>query len=468
MSKIFITILVFLVQINGIMSKEIIIKMLSEKTNTKLGSEFNFTTNDDINAFYSSSSIEKNRFRTVIYKSKYIDGDWQAGKYFNIDAFYNVGNISCDSTRCYFSGCDSLNNCKIFYYNINDKNVYYDLGELINLPNTSSTQPHITTHKNQKALYFVSNRPGGKGGLDIWVSMMGRKGNFGSPLNLGVKINTFADDVTPYYNKWTDELYFSSNKDEKVFNVYKSSGKINKWKESVKEESLSSSEDDLYVYFVKNNKGYFSSNRGDTSCCMNNYSFTLTLPKQIKIDNAIKLDFLPLNLYFHNDEPDPRTTKKVTKKTYEQTYITYFQKEDVYIEQSENDNSIIKFFQDSIKGNYNRLNSVLDQMYSSLVSGNKIELHIKGYASPLHNADYNKNLSSRRISSLVNYVNQYKSSIFKQYINNKKLKFVIIPYGESKSSSKTSADPNNKKLSVYSLEAMLERKIQIIDVIVDD
>ena len=71
-----------------------------------------------------------------------------------------------------------LNNCKIFYYNINDKNVYYDLGELINLPNTSSTQPHITTHKNQKALYFASNRPGGKGGLDIWVSVMGRKGNF--------------------------------------------------------------------------------------------------------------------------------------------------------------------------------------------------------------------------------------------------------------------------------------------------
>ena len=131
-------------------------------------------------------------------------------------------------------------------------------------------------------------------------------------------------------------------------------------------------------------------------------------------------------------------------------------------------NSIIKFFQDSIKGNYTRLNSVLDQMYSSLVSGNKIELHIKGYASPLHNTDYNKNLSSRRISSLVNYVNQYKSSIFKLYINNKKLKFVIIPYGESKSSSKTSADPNNKKLSVNSLEAMLERKIQIIDVIVDD
>ena len=468
MSKIFITILVFVVQINSIMSQEIIIKMLSEKTNTKLGSEFNFVTNDNINAFYSSSSIENNRFRTAIYKSKYIDGDWQAGKYFNIDAFYNVGNISCDSTSCYFSACDSLNNCKIFYYNINDKNVYFDVGELINSPNSSNTQPHITIHKNQKALYFVSNRSGGKGGLDIWVSFMGRNGNFGSPLNLGSKINSFADEVTPYYNKWTEEIYFSTNKEKKVFNIYKSSGKINKWKESVKEENLSSKEDDLYVYFVKKDKGYFSSNRGDTSCCMNNYSFTYISQPPTKIDDLKKLDFLPLNLYFHNDEPDPRATKKTTKKTYEQTYITYFQKEDVYIEKSKNDTSIIKFFQDSIKGNYTRLNSVLDQIYSNLINGNKIELHIKGYASPLHNADYNKNLSSRRISSLVNYINQYKSSIFKQHINNKKLKFVIIPYGESKSSSKTSADPNNKRLSVYSLDAMLERKIQIIDVIIDD
>ena len=134
------------------------------------------------------------------------------------------------------------------------------------------------------------------------------------------------DDVTPYYNKWTEELYFSTNKDEKVFNVYKSSGKINKWKESVKEESLSSSEDDLYVYFVKNNKGYFSSNRGDTSCCMNNYSFTLTLPKQIKIDNAIKLDFLPFNLYFHNDEPDPRTTEKQLKRHMNKLILHIFRK----------------------------------------------------------------------------------------------------------------------------------------------
>ena len=124
MSKIFIITLVFLVQIKSIMSQEIIIKILSEKTNTKLGSEFNFITNDEINAFYSSSSIENNRFKTSIYKSKYINGDWQPGKYFNIGAFYNVGNISCDSATCYFSACDSLNNCKIFLYKITNLTLF--------------------------------------------------------------------------------------------------------------------------------------------------------------------------------------------------------------------------------------------------------------------------------------------------------------------------------------------------------
>lgn len=468
MPKIFVTILALLTQISSIMSQEIIIKILSEKTNTKLGSEFNFATTDDINAFYSSSSIEENRYKTRVFKTKFIDGKWQTGKRVNIDGFYNVGNISCDSIRCYFSACDSLNKCKIFYYNIDDKNVYIDVGELINSPNTSNTQPHITTHKNQKALYFVSNRPGGIGGLDIWVSILGRNGDFGSPLNLGEKVNSFADEITPYYNIWTEKIYFSTNKEDKVFNIYKSLGKINKWEEPIEEKNLNSKADDLYVYFVKKNKGYFSSNRGDTSCCMNNYSFSFKSPKETTVDTHSQLNFLPLNLYFHNDEPEPGTIKKTTKKTYEQTYITYFKKEDLYSEQSENDNSVINFFHDSIKGNYNRLNNVLDQIYTRLIKGHQIALHIKGYASPLYNADYNINLSSRRISSLINYINEYKSNIFKQYIYNKKLKFVIIPYGESKSSRNTSADPNNKKLSVYSLEAMLERKIQIIDVIIDD
>ena len=119
---------------------------------------------------------------------------------------------------------------------------------------------------------------------------------------------------------------------------------------------------------------------------MNNYSFSFKLPKETAVDIHSPLNFLPLNLYFHNDEPDPGTIKKTTKKTYEQTYITYFQKEDLYREQSENNNSVINFFHDSIKGNYNRLNNVLDQIYTRLIKGHQIALHIKGYASPLYNA----------------------------------------------------------------------------------
>ena len=129
------------------------------------------------------------------------------------------------------------------------------------------------------------------------------------------------------------------------------------------------------------------------------------------------------------------------------------------------ESEIQAFFQDSIKGNFNRLNSVLDKILIELNNGKKIELQLKGYASPLYDSNYNINLSQRRISSLVNYINEYKSNIMAKYLKNKNLTFIITPYGESKSSKKTSADPKNKKQSIYSISAMLERKIQIINVI---
>ena len=52
-------------------------------------------------------------------------------------------------------------------------------------------------------------------------------------------------------------------------------------------------------------------------------------------------------------------------------------------------NDVKQFFQDSLKGNFNRLNQILVHVEADLKSGKKIEIQIKGFASPLHNAEYN-------------------------------------------------------------------------------
>ncbi len=62
-----------------------------------------------------------------------------------------------------------------------------------------------------KKLYFSSNRPGGKGGLDIYVSKLGTNGDWGRASNLGSTVNTRMDEDSPFLHADGVTLYFSSN-----------------------------------------------------------------------------------------------------------------------------------------------------------------------------------------------------------------------------------------------------------------
>ncbi|MFV8336476.1 OmpA family protein [Flavobacterium sp. RSP29] len=61
-----------------------------------------------------------------------------------------------------------------------------------------------------KVLYFASNMPGSVGGTDIWKVTVNNDGTFGTPENLGNKINTVGDENFPFVTE-DAILYFSSN-----------------------------------------------------------------------------------------------------------------------------------------------------------------------------------------------------------------------------------------------------------------
>ena len=62
-----------------------------------------------------------------------------------------------------------------------------------------------------QALYFCSNRPGGYGGIDLFVAYRNEKGYWNEAVNMGPTINTAEDEQTPFIHADNRSLYFSSN-----------------------------------------------------------------------------------------------------------------------------------------------------------------------------------------------------------------------------------------------------------------
>ena len=122
-------------------------------------------------------------------------------------------SISPDGMYLFFTGCnrpDGLGRCDIYVSHRNGKEwgTPFNLGTPLNSSYWDS-QPAITP--DGSTLYFVSNRPGGLGGYDIWKSRLNDEGEWEKPQNLGPGINTAFDEHTPFIHPDGKTMYFSSN-----------------------------------------------------------------------------------------------------------------------------------------------------------------------------------------------------------------------------------------------------------------
>lgn len=128
---------------------------------------------------------------------------------------FNEGaqSISPDGQYLFFTGCnrpDGLGRCDIYVSHKEGNNwgKPFNLAAPVNTPYWES-QPAISPDGN--TLYFVSNRPGGIGGYDIWKSTLNTEGEWSPPTNLGPEINTPYDENTPFLHADGKTLYFSSD-----------------------------------------------------------------------------------------------------------------------------------------------------------------------------------------------------------------------------------------------------------------
>ena len=213
---------------------------------------------------------------------------------------------------------------------------------------------------------------------------------------------------------------------------------------------------------------------------------------------------LPLTLYFDNDHPNPRSRDTISYLTYGETFAAYSAKEGEYLSFIYNNgekkkvsktkkgkkgkkngkkttyipidyattdpisaahaSAVSDFFNKKIRFGYARLMEFSGLMPKYLSRGQTLEIVIEGYASPLAESDYNRLLTSRRIMSLYNHFYQFNAGVLRRYLLNNQLRIRVLPYGEEKAERTVSDDARDRRRSVYSVDAMKERKVEIKEI----
>ena len=465
--------------------------------------------------------------------------------------YANSGNsaLSHDKKYLYFTRCagkktDSLR-CEIFRAE-RLENGKWSAAE--RLPNPINSNTATTTHPNlawdaraeQEWLYFVSDRAGGQGDLDIWRVALGEDLTAVQPENLGPTINSKDAEVTPFYDNKTQRLYFASRWHLGLggYDIFYSKylGNTN-WDAPVNMGlPFNSAANDLYfVVNADDTTGYLASNRDGSraltkeACCNDIYRYAYLTPdifedtpvvvtEEPPVDTPAITDnppvdtpsiavvpppvdtpsvavvpppvdtqdppittsskiveeldeLLPLSLYFHNDEPDSNTRARITTTPYEESYAYYLgllpDYKQNYTQQYSPEKAAVEetmvqqFFDNDVRGEYNRAPVFLDKLMQALGQGLKLKVYIRGYTSPRADANYNIALAHRRVASLRSYMLRYNGGALQTYLDNGQLIIKEAMLGESVAPAGISDDLTDPANSIYSTIASRERKAEI-------
>ena len=143
------------------------------------------------------------------------------------------GTLSHDGTKLFFSRCeaaDGFGNCDIYVAEKQEDGSWDNVHNLGTNINSKSWDSHPTLNQTDDTLYFASDRIGGFGLSDIYLTARDPDGLWGEAQNAGPIINTRQNEVSPFYHHKNNVLYFSSNGhllnfgEFDIFKTYKKNG----------------------------------------------------------------------------------------------------------------------------------------------------------------------------------------------------------------------------------------------------
>lgn len=204
-----------------------------------------------------------------------------------INGKFNEGPIcfSKDGSRVYYTRDYEAKNgekstdgsINLAIYTAKIKEDKWEDETLLSINNLNYSVGHPVLSNNGKYLYFSSNKPGGKGGTDIYRAKVLSDGNVGEIEEIVGEVNTPADELFPSIGS-KDELYFSSTGHEGMggLDIFMAIYKGDTYTRVTNVGYPVNSNKDDFAYVSGNtNKGYFSSDRDSTDDI---YNFVLVIP----------------------------------------------------------------------------------------------------------------------------------------------------------------------------------------------
>ncbi len=315
--------------------------------------------------------------------------------------------------------------------------------------NTIYWEAHGFITPDGKSMYIASNRPGGEGELDIWVSKKTEEGSWDPPVNCGNVINTLYDENTPFYDPTTNALLFSSVGHISMggYDVFRSVYRNGSWTNPIGMPfAFNTSMENTFFILNNNGPGFITSLYDEKNNSRNIYSIvaedpaskitiasaTISLqdgmtidPKQIKIQlTDLKKGTLIKNIPLSDTSSFKFEIKPgdyqifVSHTGYKTDTINlnvplYFQGNYISLSASLVPDKVaggdflsiknVLFEFDSYKIN-DQAKSILENLKSILILYPELIIEVAGYTDSKGSSQYNRNLADKRAQSVINYL----------------------------------------------------------------
>jgi outer membrane protein OmpA-like peptidoglycan-associated protein/tetratricopeptide (TPR) repeat protein len=454
---------------------------LPEIINTKAKQYFPVLTADNTTLIFTAVENEGDE---NIFKSELKDGQWQQPVSISneINSPFNEGtcSITTDGKIMVFTSCegrDSFGSCDLYITKKQgDKwSKPENLGPNIN-SNFWDSQPSLSSDGSK--LFFASERPGGLGKKDIWMSVQDANGRWTKAVNMGKNINTYQDEVSPFIHANGYSLFFASNGKVGMGNLdlYLTNLKNMQADSAINlGYPINTADDELSLFITADGKSaYYSVNKSDK---VNLYKFSIPEVLSKKFNKTYFIKGFVLDQ--KTNKPVQASIELVNVKTKEKLsrflsdaitgdYLATLPGEGQYVLYVESDGYLFKSLNFDFSKAYESktlnipmvkieketvevLQNIffdsgsailreesyleLDKLTELLAKNPKLNVEISGHTDDVGNIQTNQDLSLKRAQSVV------------KYLENKGLstqKFITKGFGESKPKVKNDSDENRQ------------------------